>query len=193
MSHETLRPRAGRMPQFIGGIALFVSIVGIGISIPLTLISVLGFAEWLNRTDCTPETLGSDCYEGQFGLSLVIHGVVLASFFVSSLLFSLWADRLGRRNWWTFSLLCATAASIFSLLGSAIYFSSKPEGLWNADTAQYSSADVEHSGWERGACIRSRSLAETPPCRLIAVARNRTVASTRRSFAAMAGHMVCLC
>ncbi|MFF1252721.1 hypothetical protein ACFVYC_09540 [Pseudarthrobacter sp. NPDC058329] len=67
--------------------------------------------------ECTPETMGSGCYEGDLLYATLIFIVFFAPFFMASLNVALRHRKTTRRlvNWWPLSVLSAVPLTVIVL------------------------------------------------------------------------------
>jgi amino acid transporter len=79
----------------------------------------LGFAlgYYPSRMECTPQTMGSGCYEGDLLYASVIFTVLFAPFFVAALNVALRHRKTSRQlaNWWPLSVLSAVPITVIVL------------------------------------------------------------------------------
>ncbi|MET4540822.1 Na+/proline symporter [Arthrobacter bambusae] len=91
-----------------------VSLIGAIVSVPAA--AFLGFALgfYPSRMECTQETLGSGCYEGELLMAVLAFGVLFLPFFLPSLMMSLSAHSGPRRlsSWWPLIVLCAVPLTV---------------------------------------------------------------------------------
>lgn len=91
-----------------------LSLVGAVVSLPAAGLfgAALGF--YPSRMDCTPETLGSGCYEGELLIASVFFALLFIPFFMASLSVAVRHRKRARQlaNWWPFFVLCAVPFSV---------------------------------------------------------------------------------
>ncbi|MET3902207.1 hypothetical protein [Paenarthrobacter sp. 4246] len=91
-----------------------VSVIGAIISVPAA--AFLGFALgfYPSRMECTQDTLGSGCYEGELLMAVLAFGVFFLPFFLPCLMMSQGAHSGARRlsSWWPLIVLCAVPLTV---------------------------------------------------------------------------------
>jgi hypothetical protein len=97
---RTARTKAGAAP---------LGVVGAVVSWPAAAFFGIALGEYPSRMECTLETLGSGCYEGDVFFAAPVFAAFHLPFFAPSLLLALRHREAGNRvaTWWPFVLLCA--------------------------------------------------------------------------------------
>lgn len=90
--------------------------MGAVISLPAAGFFGAALGYYPSRMDCTRETLGSGCYEGELVMASVIFAVLFVPFFMASLSVAVHHRKKTRQlaNWWPFFVLCAMPISVIA-------------------------------------------------------------------------------
>jgi hypothetical protein len=106
--------------------AAILGLVGTAVSWPAAALFGITAGEYPSRMECTRETLGSGCYEGDVFFAAAIFAAFHLPFFAPSLLMALRHRGAGNRValWWPFVVLCAVplatiAVAALSVAGQA--------------------------------------------------------------------------
>lgn len=91
-----------------------LSLVGAIVSLPAAGLLGAALGYYPSRMDCTQETLGSGCYEGELLIASVFFAVLFVPFFMASLSVAVHHRKSARKlaNWWPFFALCAVPFSV---------------------------------------------------------------------------------
>ena len=97
--------------------SIALSLIGAVICVPAAAFFGFALGYYPSRMECTPETMGSGCYEGDLLYASVIFIVLFAPFFVASLNVALRHRKTSRRlaNWWPLSILSAVPLTVIVL------------------------------------------------------------------------------
>lgn len=100
---------------------MVLAIVGTVICFPAALLFGFALGAYPFRTECTRETLGSGCYEGELELTGVLLALVFVPFFVATLVLALVNRKSPRRaaTWLPLIGLCTvtfSAVAIYAVL-----------------------------------------------------------------------------
>jgi hypothetical protein len=103
--------------------SIALSLLGALVCLPAAAFFGFALGHYPSRMECTPQTMGSGCYEGELLYASVIFAVFFAPFFLASLNVALKHRRKTRplTNWWPLTVLSAVTLTVVVLAaGSAI-------------------------------------------------------------------------
>lgn len=88
--------------------AAILGLVGAVVSWPAAALFGITAGEYPSRMECTRETLGSGCYEGDVFIAAAIFAAFHLAFFAPSFLLALRHRGANNRvgTWWPFTVLC---------------------------------------------------------------------------------------
>jgi uncharacterized membrane protein HdeD (DUF308 family) len=97
--------------------SIALSLIGAVICVPAAAFFGFALGYYPSRMECTPETMGSGCYEGDLLYASLFFVVFFVPFFVASLLIALQHRKTSRpmANWWPLVVLCAVPLTVIVL------------------------------------------------------------------------------
>jgi|GEM_PF-5560814 len=108
--------------------AAALSLAGAVISLPAAGFLGLALGSYPFRVECTPDTLGSGCYEGELEIAAVIFTLVFSPFVLSTLVLACLNRKSRRRaaTWAPVLGLCAVALIVVTVCAVLMGTSSSP-------------------------------------------------------------------
>ena len=120
MDHDGMAPQTFPGERLTAGqrTSVVLAIVGTVVCFPAALLFGLALGAYPFRMECTLETLGSGCYEGELELSGVLLALVFVPFFVATLVLAIVNRKSPRRaaTWLPLIGLCSV-----TLIAVAVY------------------------------------------------------------------------